>query len=80
MEDKSSSPAEPAGNGPRPAETPGIDKVLPKGIELTQLMQVAAMAQAKQEQLDRDINLIKHGLVALDDKLKKVIALLTLTK
>ena len=73
MEDK----AETAVDNALPiTDMPAADKLLPKGIELTQLLQVAAMAEQKQNRLEKDITLIKHGLVAIDDEIKQVISLL----
>lgn len=55
---------------------PATDKVLPKGLDMTQLMQVAQIAQQKQSQLESDIILIKRALITLDDRIKEVLSLL----
>ena len=56
------------------------DKFSGKGVDLVQLMQVAAIAQEKQNQLEKDIVLIKRGLVALSDEIGMVITLLKDTR
>ena len=65
---------------PPPAVPLATDKVASKGIDLVQLMQVAAVAQEKQNQLEKDIVLIKRGLVALADDIRTVISLLKDTR